>query len=261
MSHVPRVHQAVAHASAHSKIQCMHHTCGGALYQAHTARSPTNALHWRSSLSNVRHTRLQHEPTVMSCLRRVRNQRRRFHITLELPWSADKAIQQVQGIRGCLCASLCPASCLRSEFADLVQCPLHKKVQLVQQQQGQGEPCPHRYPDTSHKLIIELCVFAPCACLQFGRSHRSNQSSAPIYCLLVSKCGGEYRSVGSLPTSRSPCSLQCFVRPLASPVQPCCVGGCVKPRQDATGTLIKQVKHSIVGCVADGSCTHALAVQ
>lgn len=81
--------------------------------------------------------------------RRVRNQRRRVHMTLELPWSADRAIQQ---------------------FGECQ--PQH--------------PPPSRPPNSGPPLSGPLAV-PP------GRTHRSNQVSAPEYIFLISELAGERR--------------------------------------------------------------------
>lgn len=78
--------------------------------------------------------------------KRVQNRRRRVHMTLELPWSADRAIQQ---FGECLCLLVCV--CLRGIL-----------------------------------LILWLCVLS-------GRTHRSNQVTAPEYIFLISELAGERR--------------------------------------------------------------------
>ena len=50
-------------------------------------------------------------------------------------------------------------------------------------------------------LVTELTWAADSTMQQFGRTHRSNQSSTPKYEMVISSLGGESRFIGSI-TSR-----------------------------------------------------------
>lgn len=119
--------------------------------------------------------------------RRVKNTRRRVHVTLQLPWSADKAVQQM-------------GRCAASVFGS---------VRSVRSRSRQ-RTC----------IAVRMYALADWH-LEHCRSHRSNQTSAPEFKLLFTRLGGEARfasavanrlkSLGALtqvthalPTARGP---------------------------------------------------------
>jgi hypothetical protein len=105
--------------------------------------------------------------------RRCGNQRRRVHITLQLPWASDQVVQQV---------SCVPSS---SFDAPIRHACLFRPV------------CVMSFPDL-HAFPLKLACW-PCL-LQMGRSHRSNQSSAPMFKLVMTPIGDTFFHILSCAT-------------------------------------------------------------
>ena len=107
--------------------------------------------------------------------RRVPNTRKRLHITLELPWSADQAS-----------ASPLPLPPLRLCSRDLSPplLPLPSRLSSPAASPLPTAPAASHCPPASPPLqCIQQC----------GRTHRSNQIHGPEYQLFMTACGGERR--------------------------------------------------------------------
>ena len=102
----------------------------------------------------------------------ARNQRRRVHLTIELPWSADKAIQQLVGLGGE--ALLGPGRVQSGRAVCDPSTTLRCCAAAVAAAAGAA---------THHRLL----PLPPST--EQGRSHRSNQVSAPIYKLVFTSVG------------------------------------------------------------------------
>lgn len=121
----------------------------------------------------------------------AKNQQRRMHITLELPWSADKAVQQF----GLWCRHV-PCRSEREGFACLTHCAFLSAVGLLllgrlsfagSLRLSPVRRKPKRKRWTPGETSCRLSARAT------GRTHRSNQTSAPTYKIILSDIGGEKR--------------------------------------------------------------------
>lgn len=124
--------------------------------------------------------------------RRARNQRRRVHITLELPWSADRAIQQFG--TSLSCHILLPALNISLSFCEFWQ------IQVLNEH-------------TFWSLTVGIA----------GRTHRSNQVNAPEYIFLISDLAGE-RRFASIVAKRLESLVSCVMhQSFCSPHNPICL--------------------------------------
>ena len=130
------------------------------------------------------------------------NKQRRLHITLELPWAADKIIQQV--------SVTCRPSVERYELLRFHLFIAY--ITIIASFCGDMNlmtMCPHKHvpwqvdalylSEIQVMLAIRIAFLklAHCHGYQLGRTHRSNEAVGPKYRLLVTNVGGESRFVSA----------------------------------------------------------------
>jgi hypothetical protein len=129
----------------------------------------------------------------------VRNKRRRCHITLELPWSADKAIQQFgrshrsNQVRWVVLDGQVFSMC---QVVDGWGLEYRRSSQTLAAQQSRDHALRSK-PLCGHKICFKAASF-PRHYIGVLTTRLPPQESAPIYHLLMTPVGGERRFAGAV---------------------------------------------------------------